>query len=82
MFNEVKTVCITFSRKKVMRKINISLGGKTLRNEETVKHLGVTVHQNLCDELAVQNICGDIIWRVNGNAKSAMYSSLCNFLKL
>ena len=49
-----------------MPKINISLGGKTLRNEETVKHLGVTVHHNLCDELAVRNICGDIIWRVNG----------------
>ena len=65
-FNEAKTVCITFSRKKVMPKINISLGGKTLRNEETVKHLGVTVHHNLCDELAVRNICGDIIWRVNG----------------
>ena len=40
-FNEAKTVCITFSRKKVMPKINISLGGKTLRNEETVKHLGI-----------------------------------------
>ena len=65
-FNEAKTVCITFSRKKVMPKINISLGGKTLRNEETVTHLGVTVHHNLCDELAVRNICGDIIWRVNG----------------
>ena len=60
-----KTVCITFCTKKVMPRININLGGKTLRNEDVVKHLGVKLHPNLCD-VAVRNICADLIWRING----------------
>ncbi len=62
-YNPTKTVCVLFSRQKIVHKPDIQLF--TLKWVDHVKHLGNHLESNLCEVTEIRMMKSDMIQRVN-----------------
>ncbi len=64
-YNPTKTVCVLFSRRKIVHKPDIKLCGSTLKWVDHVKHLGNHLESNLSEVAEIRMKKSDMIQRVN-----------------
>ncbi len=64
-YNLTKTVCLLFSRRKIVHKPDIQLCGSTLKWVDHVKHLGNQLESNLSEVTEIRMKNSDMIQRVN-----------------
>jgi hypothetical protein len=79
MYNEKKSVCIVFSRKKSpQNKISVYLNGAKLECVEKVKHLGMWITTDMDNSVEINNKRGHFIGQANHvlSKYSKMYSAV------
>ena len=83
-YNSKKTVCMLYSREKVVDKPIVTLCGDVLTWVDSVKHLGHTITYNLSEEVDVKLKKSDLFCRVNtavatlGKCKDSILQNVFN----